>query len=77
MLLEPWCTLHSGLIAMSRHPVGMENIFWSFLTKTKQDQALSTSSHVHGKIVPSSIQFWLSFFLFVTFSGHPVYQEMF
>ena len=31
--------------------------FWSFLTKTKQDQALP--SHVHGKICPHSTQFWL------------------
>ena len=31
-----------------QHPLGLENVFWSFLTKTKQDQALP--SHVHGKI---------------------------
>ena len=32
-------------------------LFWSFLTKTKQDQA--TPSHVHGKIWPHSTQFRL------------------
>ena len=45
MLLEPWC---AAIIAIGWHHLGLESVFWSFLTKTKQDQALP--SHVHGKI---------------------------
>ena len=41
------------------HHLGLESVFWSFLTKTKQDQA--PPSHVHGKIWPHSTQFWLWF----------------
>ena len=33
-----------------------KNVFWSLLTKTKQDQVLP--SHVHGKTWPHSTQFW-------------------
>ena len=37
--------------------------FLSFLTKIKQDQALP--SHVAGKILPHSTQFWFGSFSFV------------
>ena len=37
MLLEPRCT---SSITSSWHPLGLENVFCSSLTKTKQDQAL-------------------------------------
>ena len=43
MLLEPWCT---GSITSGRHPMCLEIVFWSFLTKTKQDQAYP--SHFEG-----------------------------
>ena len=49
MLLEPQCT---GSITFCRHPCVWRLIFWSFLTKTKQDQA--PPSHVNGKIYPHS-----------------------
>ena len=45
MLLGPQCT---GSITICRHPLCLEIDFWSFLNKTKQDQA--PSSHVNGKI---------------------------
>ena len=35
------------------------NCFWSFLTKTKQDQVFL--SHVYWNILPHSIQFWFCF----------------
>ena len=38
----------TGSITSSRQPLCLEMNFWSFLTKTKPDQAFS--SHVHGKI---------------------------
>ena len=38
-------------------PCVWKSIFWLFLTKTKQDQALP--SHVYGKIWPHIAQFWL------------------
>ena len=44
------------------------NFFWSFPTKTKQDQALLC--HVPGKIWPP--QFWLGFFYKSIYLGHPV-----
>ena len=53
-----WCGIHvSG------------NCFWSFLTKTRLDQALQ--SHAHGKIWPHSLstQFWLGFFSVSHFFG--------
>ena len=61
--------------ALAQSPVAdshcvQKSIFWSFLTKTKQDRALP--SHVHGKIWPQSARFWLWFFLLVLFLGHPV-----
>ena len=56
MLLEQRCT---GTITSGWHQLGLESVFWSFLIKTKQDQALP--SHIHGKIWPHSIQFWLWF----------------
>ena len=34
MLLEPWC---AAIIAIGWHHLGLESVFWSFLTKTKQD----------------------------------------
>ena len=42
------------------HPCVWKNVFGSFLTKTMQDQALS--SHVNGKVLPHSTQFCLGFF---------------
>ena len=45
--------------------------FLSFLTKTKQGQALP--SHIRGKIWPRSTKFWIGFLgLRSTFLGHPV-----
>ena len=45
VLLEPQCT------GSSRHPLCMKILFfWSFLTKTKQDQVLLT--HINGEIWP-------------------------
>ena len=49
------------------------NVFWPFLTKTKQDQVLP--SYVHGKIWPHSTQLWLGFFLLVNFFGTPCIRE--
>ena len=54
-------------ISSNRHPsllailtrLGPEIIFWQFFTRTQRDQALP--SHVHGKILPHSIHFWLGF----------------
>ena len=60
MLLDPWCT---GSITSSRQPLCLE-IAFSFLTKTKLDQALQ--SHFDWKIWPRSTQFWLGSFLLVT-----------
>ena len=46
-------------------------LFWSFLTKTKQDQALP--SHIDGKIYPTAFNFGYDFVLLVhQFLGHPV-----
>ena len=44
-------------IISSRHPLGLENVFCWFVTKTKQNQALPR--HFDGKIWPHSTQFWL------------------
>ena len=68
---EPTVHWHNHQLANT--PYVWKSIFWSFLTKTKQDQALP--SHVHGKIWPHSAQFWLWFFSISTFFlGHPVYN---
>ena len=68
MLLESRCT---GSITCSRHLLGRQNVFCSFLTKTKQDQALPR--HFDGEIWPHSTQFWLWFFLYwYVFLRHPV-----
>ena len=66
MLLEPRCTYS---ITSSRYPSQLDldkgvtgnYFFGSFLTKTKQDQAIP--SHVHGKIWPRRTQFWLRWVL--------------
>ena len=50
---------------IANSPCVWKSIFWSFLTKIKQDPALQ--SHVHGKIWPHSAQFWLCFFPISTF----------
>ena len=51
-------------------PCVWTNVFWSFLTKTKQDQTLQ--SHVRGKIWPHGTHFLLgSFFLLVISLWHP------
>ena len=67
MQLEPWCT---GSITSGWHHLGLESVFWSFLTKTRQDQELP--SHVHGKIQPHSTQFWLGLCSISAFLGHSV-----
>ena len=52
-------------------PVSGNYYFWSFLTKTKQDQALP--SHIHGKLWPRSTHFFgPQQHSEVTFLGHPV-----
>ena len=43
--------------------------FWSFLTKTKQDQVPQTQ--VHGTIYPATTQFWLWFCFIGTFFWTP------
>ena len=57
--------------ALAQSPVastpGMKSVFWSFLTKTKQDQQLP--SQVHGKIWAHSTQFWFDFVLLGNFFG--------
>ena len=45
MPLELWCT---GSITSGLHHLGLESVFWSLLTTTKQDQA--PPSHAHDKI---------------------------
>ena len=45
MLLEPWC---AGPITSGWYHLGLESVFWSIFTKTKQEQA--PPSHVYGKI---------------------------
>ena len=52
-------------IISSRHPLGLENVFCWFLTKTKQNQALPR--HFDGEIWPHSTQFWLWLFSISTF----------
>ena len=47
MLLGPWCT---SPINTAWHHLGLENVFWSSLTKTKTKQDQAPPSHVHGKI---------------------------
>ena len=48
-------------------PCVWKNVFGSFLTKTKQDQALP--SHVNGKVLPHSTQFLLGFFSISQYFG--------
>ena len=55
-------------------PVSGSYYFWSFLTKTKQDQALP--SHVHGENWPHSTQFWLVFFSFSQFFWDTLYVRL-
>ena len=54
--LSECCWSHSALAQspVADTPCVLKSIFWSFLTKTMQDQALP--SHVHGKIWPHSAQ---------------------
>ena len=52
-------------------PLCLEINFWSFPTKTKQDQALP--SHVHGKVWPHSAQFRLWFLSISTFFWDTLY----
>ena len=56
MLLVPRCIRS---FTSSRHTLCLEIVFWSFLTKTKQDQVLS--SHFHGKSWPHRTEFCLGF----------------
>ena len=53
MLLEPWFP-HSGSIAISWHPVGQENDFFSFLTKT--------ISRINARFGPTALNFGYDFF---------------
>ena len=48
-------------------------VFWSFVTKTKKDQALIR--HVHGKIWPCSTQFGLGFLSVSYFSWKKLYYH--
>ena len=54
--LSEYYWTHSTLAQsqVADNPFVWKSIFWLFLTKTKQDQALP--SHVHGKIWPHSAQ---------------------
>ena len=71
--LSECCWSHSALAQspFAGTPCVWRLIFWSFLTKTKQDQA--PPSHVNGKIYSHrhSTQFWLWFCSFSTFFGTP------
>ena len=53
-------------------PYVQKLIFWSFLTKTKLDQAFP--SHVYGKILHHSNQFWLWFCSISTFFWDTLYS---
>ena len=71
--LSECCWSHSAVAQspFAGTPCVWKLIFWSFVTKTKQDQALP--SNVDGRIWPHSAQFWLWFFSICTFFlGHPV-----
>ena len=63
MLLEP---------QVAGSPCVWKLIFWSFLTKTKPDQAFP--SHVYGKILHHSNQFWLWFCSISTFFWDTLYS---
>ena len=67
-LLEPRCMgfITSAVVGTTW---AWKVFFWSFLTKTKQDQA--PPSHVHGEIWSNSIQLWLWFVLLVHLFGTP------
>ena len=43
------CWSHGAQAQSPVHHLGLESVFWSFLTKTKQDQA--PPSHIHGKMI--------------------------
>ena len=62
--LSEFCRSHTALAQsqVAGTPCVWKFTFWSFLTKTKQDQAFL--SHVHGKIWPHSTQFWVMIFFF-------------
>ena len=66
---EPMVHWHNHQLANT--PYVGKSIFWSFLTKTKQDQALP--SHVHGKIWPQSAQFRLQLFSISTLFWDTLY----
>ena len=65
------CWSHSALAQsqVAGTPCVWKLIFWSFLTKTKPDQAFP--SHVHGKIRPTALNIGYDFVLLVHFLGHP------
>ena len=62
--LSEFCWSHIALAQsqVAGTPCVWKFTFWSFLTKTKQDQAFL--SHVHGNIWPHSTQFWVMIFFF-------------
>ena len=62
MLLEPQCTTS---ITSSWHPLCLKLKFWSFLTKTKPDQAFP--SDAHGQIWPHSTHLWVMIFFISPF----------
>ena len=57
--LSEYCWSHSAVAQspFAGTPCVWRLTFWSFLTKTKQDQV--PPSHVNGKIEPHSTQYWL------------------
>ena len=69
MLLELWCT---GSITSGWHQLGLESVFWSFLTKTEQDQAPPKAMSII-KFSHTALNFGYDFVLLVHFLlGHPV-----
>ena len=65
------CDIHTYIVDLVCFNRKWFGLFWTFLTKTKQDKALT--SHVDGKIWPNGAQFWLGFLTFLVSSrddGH-------
>ena len=71
--LSECCWSHSALAQspFASTPCVWRLIFWSFLTKTKQDKA--PLSQVNGKFSPIALNFSYDFVLYVHFFGDTLY----
>ena len=69
--LPECCWSHSALAQtqVTGTPCLWKLIFWSFLAKTKPNQAFA--SYVHGKFSPTALNFDYDFVLLVHFFGTP------